>query len=84
MKRIKTDLFQSEVAAKSGFRVRKIKNWEHDRAIPTDEQRRKRAAKLPALENHLNISDEELDNSKAKVMLWDDATNCPYWVYRKK
>jgi len=36
LKRIKTDLSQPELALKTGFTVRKIKSWEHDRAIPTE------------------------------------------------
>jgi len=36
LRRIKADLSQPEVAAKTGFTVRKIKAWEHDRIIPTE------------------------------------------------
>ena len=50
----------------------------------TEAQRKERAAQLPRLERQLNISDEELDNSKAKVMLWNAAALCPYWGYLKK
>ena len=36
LKRIKADLSQPEVAAKTGFTVRKVKRWEHDRITPTE------------------------------------------------
>ena len=35
LKRIKADLSQPEVAARTGFTVRKVKTWEHDRITPT-------------------------------------------------
>jgi DNA-binding transcriptional regulator YiaG len=35
LKRIKADLSQPELALKTGFTVRKIKTWEHDRIVPT-------------------------------------------------
>jgi len=34
LKRIQADLSQPELALKTGFTVRKIKTWEHDRAVP--------------------------------------------------
>jgi DNA-binding transcriptional regulator YiaG len=36
LKRVKADLSQPEVAAQTGFTVRKIKTWEHDRIMPTE------------------------------------------------
>jgi DNA-binding transcriptional regulator YiaG len=35
LKRVKADLSQPELALKTGYTVRKIKMWEHDRLIPT-------------------------------------------------
>ena len=35
LKRIKADLSQPELAFKTGFAVRNIKTWEHDRVVPT-------------------------------------------------
>ena len=40
LKRINADLSQPELAAKTGFTVREVKAWEHDRAIPTEVERR--------------------------------------------
>ena len=36
LKRIKADLSQAELGAKTGFTVREIKTWEHDRRIPSE------------------------------------------------
>jgi len=38
LKRIKADLSQPEVAVQTGFTVRQIKTWEHDRITPTEAQ----------------------------------------------
>lgn len=35
LKRVKADLSQSELAFKTGYTVRRIKMWEHDRLTPT-------------------------------------------------
>jgi DNA-binding transcriptional regulator YiaG len=36
LKRIKADLSQPELALRTGFTVREVKGWEHDRIIPTE------------------------------------------------
>ena len=36
LQRIKADLSQPELAQKTGFTVRRIKAWEHDRITPTE------------------------------------------------
>lgn len=35
LKRVKANLSQPELALKTGYTVRRIKMWEHDRLIPT-------------------------------------------------
>jgi ribosome-binding protein aMBF1 (putative translation factor) len=38
LKRIKADLSQAELGVKAGFSVRRIKVWEHDETVPTENE----------------------------------------------
>ena len=55
LERIKANLSQSELAVKTGFTVRRIKKWEHDRLIPTEAEW-KRLARILDLKTAMGLT----------------------------